>query len=299
MASRLLQRLARAGRRDLRPHVASTEIACRRRGASCWSIANGTRITADHAIVAAGYAAQQWIPQRVAHNRSSYAFISDPLDDARAGLHRGHPRLGNRAPLPLHAQHRGRPPARRRRRRSRRHPAAPRSPRRFQGAHAGEERGQGDAATSDARARVRVGRHVRRDRRTACRSSARTRQSARACSSRWPTAATASRTRRGRWVVACACRTACASAQAPVRVRALGLGSSRMKLRKAHPRRLRPRPRRARAQPQGRRRRHPARCARRVLRRIGVGQVVARVRHDLCRSAAALFRIGRRRMRGG
>lgn len=40
----------------------------------------GPRITADHAIFANGYAAQAWLKQRVAHNRSSYAFVSDPID---------------------------------------------------------------------------------------------------------------------------------------------------------------------------------------------------------------------------
>ena len=59
------------------------------------------------------------------------------------------------------------------------------------------------------------------------------------------------------------------------------------------PRRLRPRPRRARAQPEERRRRHPARRAGRLHRRLRLGQVVARVRHALRRGAAALPRVGR------
>ena len=49
--------------------------------------------------------------------------------------------------------------------------------------------------------------------------------------------------------------------------------------------------RRARAQPQERRCGHPARPARGVHRAVGLGQVVARVRHDLCRGAAPLCRI--------
>ena len=49
-----------------------------------------------------------------------------------------------------------------------------------------------------------------------------------------------------------------------------------------------PRPRRARAQPEERRSRDPARRADRVHGAVGLGQVVARVRHDLCRGAAAL-----------
>jgi glycine/D-amino acid oxidase-like deaminating enzyme len=83
MASRLLQRLAGKGVaihdrttvRELHPTARRVVL----------DIANGTRITADHVIVAAGYAAQQWIPQRVATNRSSYAFISDPLDATGLG----------------------------------------------------------------------------------------------------------------------------------------------------------------------------------------------------------------------
>ena len=56
--------------------------------------------------------------------------------------------------------------------------------------------------------------------------------------------------------------------------------------------RTRPRPRRPRAQPQERRRRHPARRAGRLHRRLGIGQVVAGVRHALRRSAAPLPRVG-------
>lgn len=40
----------------------------------------GTRIRAGHVVVAAGYASQHWLPKRVARNRSSYAFVTDPLD---------------------------------------------------------------------------------------------------------------------------------------------------------------------------------------------------------------------------
>ena len=56
--------------------------------------------------------------------------------------------------------------------------------------------------------------------------------------------------------------------------------------------RLRPRPRRPRAQPERRRRRHPARRAGRVHRRVGLGQVVAGLRHALRRGAAAVPRVG-------
>ena len=83
MASRLLQRLAGEGVAIYdRTSVTKLQPTSRR---VVLEIANGTRITADHVVVAAGYAAQQWIPQRVATNRSSYAFISDPLDDGGLG----------------------------------------------------------------------------------------------------------------------------------------------------------------------------------------------------------------------
>jgi len=47
--------------------------------------AEGHVVRAGHLIVAAGYAGQQWLRQRVARNRSSYAFITDPIDRAALG----------------------------------------------------------------------------------------------------------------------------------------------------------------------------------------------------------------------
>ncbi|QSX74736.1 FAD-binding oxidoreductase [Lysobacter arenosi] len=50
---------------------------------------DGLRVRAGHVVVAAGYASQQWLDRRFASNRSSYAFISDPLDpDVLASLRR-------------------------------------------------------------------------------------------------------------------------------------------------------------------------------------------------------------------
>ena len=46
---------------------------------------DGFAIRAGHAVIAAGYASQQWIGQRVARNRSSYAFISDPIATGALG----------------------------------------------------------------------------------------------------------------------------------------------------------------------------------------------------------------------
>ncbi len=45
----------------------------------------GARIQAGHAVFAAGYASQHWLDQHVANNRSSYAFITDPLDKEKLG----------------------------------------------------------------------------------------------------------------------------------------------------------------------------------------------------------------------
>ena len=45
----------------------------------------GLRIDARHVVLAAGYETQQWLHDRVARNRSSYAFISDPIDPGTLG----------------------------------------------------------------------------------------------------------------------------------------------------------------------------------------------------------------------
>ena len=39
----------------------------------------GINIRCRHLVMAAGYASQRWLQQRVARNRSSYAFVTDPL----------------------------------------------------------------------------------------------------------------------------------------------------------------------------------------------------------------------------
>ncbi|HEY8683677.1 MAG TPA: FAD-dependent oxidoreductase [Rhodanobacter sp.] len=44
---------------------------------------DGMQLHAAHAVLAAGYANEQWLDQQVASNRSSYAFITDPLDPAQ------------------------------------------------------------------------------------------------------------------------------------------------------------------------------------------------------------------------
>ncbi len=48
----------------------------------------GVEIKAQHLVFAAGYESQPWIDQRVARNRSSYAFVSEPLPGALGVLKR-------------------------------------------------------------------------------------------------------------------------------------------------------------------------------------------------------------------
>ncbi|KAB7771121.1 NAD(P)/FAD-dependent oxidoreductase [Xanthomonas maliensis] len=46
---------------------------------------DGCTVHAQHVVMAAGYGNQQWLSQRVARNRSSYAFVTDPLHDSDMG----------------------------------------------------------------------------------------------------------------------------------------------------------------------------------------------------------------------
>lgn len=46
----------------------------------------GHAIRAGHLVLAAGYANQRWLAKRVAANRSSYAFITDPVDPGALGM---------------------------------------------------------------------------------------------------------------------------------------------------------------------------------------------------------------------
>ncbi|WP_164229901.1 NAD(P)/FAD-dependent oxidoreductase [Stenotrophomonas maltophilia] len=45
----------------------------------------GATVRARHVVLAMGYANQRWLEQRVARNRSSYAFITDPIDAGTLG----------------------------------------------------------------------------------------------------------------------------------------------------------------------------------------------------------------------
>lgn len=46
---------------------------------------DGHRVTAGHLVMATGYQAQQFLRKRVARNRSSYAFVTDPIEPALLG----------------------------------------------------------------------------------------------------------------------------------------------------------------------------------------------------------------------
>ncbi len=77
-ALRLLRRVAKSGARVFdRTRIAAIEPRSRD---VLLRAADGACIVARHVVLAAGYATQQWLPRKVAKNRSSYAVISDPLD---------------------------------------------------------------------------------------------------------------------------------------------------------------------------------------------------------------------------
>ena len=83
LAYRLLDRVARAGGavhdrttvERIVPSARGVEVRC----------AQGT-IRAKHVVLAAGYANEHWLATRVAHNRSSYAYVTDPIDRAALGF---------------------------------------------------------------------------------------------------------------------------------------------------------------------------------------------------------------------
>jgi glycine/D-amino acid oxidase-like deaminating enzyme len=79
MTLRLWQRLAGEGV-DIFDRTCVTDIDASARRVVLHTEA-GPRITAAHVVLAAGYASQRWLSKSVAQNRSSYAFVSDPLPD--------------------------------------------------------------------------------------------------------------------------------------------------------------------------------------------------------------------------
>ena len=86
-AYRLLSRVRRKGGAVF-DRSTIDEIEATARGVVLRSC-DGIRVHARHVVLAAGYAGQQWLRQRVARNSSSYAFVTDPIDvDALGPLKR-------------------------------------------------------------------------------------------------------------------------------------------------------------------------------------------------------------------
>lgn len=83
MAGRLLARLSRRGV-GVYDRTTVEEMTSTTRGVVLRT-RHGQTVRAGHAVLAAGYANAQWLRSRVATNRSSYAFITDPIDAAALG----------------------------------------------------------------------------------------------------------------------------------------------------------------------------------------------------------------------
>lgn len=83
MAYKLLAKIEKAGAEvyDRSPVV---RLEATRRGVRLETAAGG-RVQAGHVVIAAGYASQQYLKARVASNRSSYAFVTDPIPAATLG----------------------------------------------------------------------------------------------------------------------------------------------------------------------------------------------------------------------
>ncbi len=78
MAYRLLLRLQKRGG-GVFDRTSIARIQTTPRGVEL-KTSDGATIRAKHVVLAAGYASQQWLDKPVARNRSSYAFITDPID---------------------------------------------------------------------------------------------------------------------------------------------------------------------------------------------------------------------------
>jgi glycine/D-amino acid oxidase-like deaminating enzyme len=84
MAHRLLGRLAKRGG-GVFDRTEVDSIAPSARGVELRTTA-GARIKCLHLILAAGYESQRWLGRRVSQNRSSYAFVTDPIDRTALGF---------------------------------------------------------------------------------------------------------------------------------------------------------------------------------------------------------------------
>ncbi|MFY2765138.1 NAD(P)/FAD-dependent oxidoreductase [Arenimonas sp. MALMAid1274] len=84
LAYRLFMRLERSGAR-VYDRTRISDITPGSRGVRLVT-EEGAVIRARHVVMAAGYASQKWLPKSVASNRSSYAFISDPMSPEALGF---------------------------------------------------------------------------------------------------------------------------------------------------------------------------------------------------------------------
>jgi glycine/D-amino acid oxidase-like deaminating enzyme len=83
MTYRLLQRLEKTGSAVFdRTAVEAIEVGAR---SVTLRTPDGARVTARHLVVAGGYESQTLLRQKVAANRSSYAYITEPIDDGALG----------------------------------------------------------------------------------------------------------------------------------------------------------------------------------------------------------------------
>lgn len=83
MASRLLARLQERGS-HIFDRTRIERIQATSRGVTLRT-ADGHAVRAGHLVLAAGYANQHWLKKKVAQNRSSYAFITDPIEGEALG----------------------------------------------------------------------------------------------------------------------------------------------------------------------------------------------------------------------
>jgi len=83
MAQRLLRRLHRDGT-AVHDHEDVVDLQATTRRVTLRT-ASGFRVRAGHVVLACGYESQRWLRKSVARNRSSYAFVSDPLPAALLG----------------------------------------------------------------------------------------------------------------------------------------------------------------------------------------------------------------------
>lgn len=83
LAYRLFMRLQQQGAR-IRDRTEVDSVSAGSRGVMARTT-TGFTVKAEHLVVAAGYASQRWLSQKVASNCSSYAFITDPIEAATLG----------------------------------------------------------------------------------------------------------------------------------------------------------------------------------------------------------------------